>query len=199
MTLALALKLLLVPIMAWLDRQRGTPRAHERITKLAALVGLGLGVVLLLPPAALWVDVLTVAGVALGYSFGFGQPIGAIVNPPGNEAYEWYQVGPLKRHPMLALFVRGALVGASVLGLYLVVMAARCTFGLPVAAFAALAPDVFARANTLAAAFALAFMCAPWFAVKLGRAGNAAWALQEYLRGGLAGAMLFAYLLGRAA
>lgn len=196
--MTLAVKLLIVPLMAWLDRQRGTPRSHERITKLVALVGLGLGAVLLLPPAALWIDVLTVAGVALGYSFGFGQPIGAIVNPPGNEDYEWYQVGPLKRHPLLALFVRGALVGVSVLALYLVVMAARCTFGLPVAAFAALAPGVVDRTATLAAVFAFSFMCAPWLAVKLGRTGNAAWALQEYLRGGLAAWLLWMVALGRA-
>ena len=199
MTLALALKLLLVPLMAWLDRQRGTPRQSERIAKLPALVALGIGAALLLPPAGPWLELLTIAAVAIGYSFGFGQPIGAIVSPPGNDDYEWYQVGALRRHPMLALLVRGSLIGATFIVLYAAVLGVRLV-ALPgsAAGWLAAAPAAAQRAADLAIVYAGAFAAAPWLAVNLGRRGNEAWALQEYLRGGLAAAMLLSMSLGRA-
>lgn len=113
--------------MAWLDRQRGTPKIAEKIPKLAALAGMGYLCALLVGHGFDWRAPLYMLAVWAGHGIGFGQPIGfalsgvnqaELSNPPKGAEYEPWQFGPLKHNPWLALFVRGLFVGIATLVAY---------------------------------------------------------------------------------
>ena len=60
------------------------------------------------------------ATFAIGISFGWGRPIGEILDPSRPHRpndWEWYQFGVFKK-PWPALFLRGALVGIPCLAVY---------------------------------------------------------------------------------
>jgi len=163
-----ALTLLLIPFMAWLDRQRGDPRG---IPKIIALIGLGACVSILTKHYIDWRAPIIVAAVAISYNvFGWGQAIGYAITGRNSGKYAPWQIGTtLKFNPWLALAVRGALIGICSLAALDVVAAIKITL-----------------------AFAVAFPLAPYLAVHLFRkAGDDAWALMEYIRGFMAGLILW--------
>lgn len=167
----------LVLAMAFFDRQRGTPKSAELMPKALALLGLGLVVVTIILPPAPWQALALLAGTWAAYSIGFGAPLGWAItgyNPFPGAWREVWQVGGLRYRPWLSLFVRGLF--HAVPGLLI---------GDPRAAL------------VLAAAFGIAFPLAPWLATRVfKRAGDEAWALNEYLRGGIAAAILCGAYLG---
>ena len=165
---------LLIPAMAWLDRQRGTSKETEIIAKVPALLGMGYLCAAFTGHVADWQAVVITLAVAVAHSFSFGEPLGhALTGIKGATAddgttYESWQVGIPKDNPWLALTVRGLMVGAMTL----------------------LALDWVASLK-IAAAFGLAFPLAPAIVRYGTKLGGAGWALQEWIRGGLIGLILF--------
>jgi len=156
-----------IPLMAWLDRQRG---CHEcPMPKILALFLLALCVAALTGHFDLnWQAGLLVAGTMTAWSVGWGQPIGWALTGKPVKIYELWQVGYLRKNPWAALFARGlmmALPGITIFDLYTTL--------------------------ELAVAFAIAFPLAPWLSVAMSRNGEGSWAQQEYLRGGIAGVLLW--------
>lgn len=176
---------MLIPAMAWLDRQRGSSDENETITKAVALAGLGVSVAVLL--GAYNVSAITVIAVVwTAYVIGWGEPLGRIVSGGITDyKYETWQVGPMKDHPYLSMTVRGMLI----LPIALVANAAVALSAMLYAPLDALAIPAVDIAK-LSIAFAVAFPLAPFIAVSLGRRGDHAWALQEYIRSGLIATML---------
>lgn len=166
--------LLLIPAMAWLDRQRGSDFTTEIIPKNVALIGLGVCVSILTGHYWDWRAPVLVASVAIGYNvLGWGNPVGRACGVRDDGKYEDWQVGVLRRNVWLALAVRGAFIGL-------------CSL---------VALD-FTAALKIAIAFAIAFPLAPLVATKIFKQrGNAAWALQEYVRGAIAGVLLVTFTL----
>lgn len=183
---------LLIPAMAWLDRQRGSSKENEIIPKYAALTGIGVSVAILL--GAFNASAITVIAVVwTAYVIGWGEPLGRIVSDGVTDGkYETWQIGPLKEHPYLAMTVRGLLilpiallanalvVLADFLFSHLVSLAAMlysplAALYVPLDALTISAVDI----AKLSIAFAIAFPIAPFIAVSLGRRGDPAWALQE--------------------
>lgn len=163
------LLLLLIPAMAWLDRQRGMAKDVERITKIVALVGLGFAASVLVGHYWDWRALVLTAAVACGYAIGWGHPLGTVLGGKKNSSYEWWEVGILRDDPWLALAIRGSFI--SILSL--------------------LAFDGIASIK-LFIAFTVAFPLAPYLATRVFRKGRIeGWALQEYIRGGLAALILW--------
>jgi hypothetical protein len=116
--MAYYMMILLIPIMAWLDYQRGLPKDIETITKPVALVGIGFLTATL---TGHWFDYYTIAitlGISVIHGIGFGEPIGHALSGIGGQkaddgsTYESWQVGALlKENPWAALFVRGSMLG----------------------------------------------------------------------------------------
>jgi len=192
MTLILALKLLLVPAISWLDRQRGTSRDAEIISKFVALVLLGGTAAALLGHSVDRLTVLIVMAVAFAYNMpGFGQPIGAILSPPGNENYETWQTSPaLRTNPTLALAFYGLFFPAALLILWVTVLIATWLMHAHSSAWLALWPEILATGIKLALTYGIAFAAAPHLAVKLGPRDGSTWSTQEYLRGAIAATLL---------
>lgn len=185
MTIVNALQILLIPIMAWLDKQRGHSKENETITKAAALVGLGLSIAILL--GAYNASVITIIAVTwTAYGYGFGEPLGRIVSGGAtNGLYETWQIGPLRERPYLAMTVRGLLILPTALVANWIVAIVTILYA-PLGTLMISAVDV----AKLTIAFGIAFPLAPLIAVRLGKRGDPAWALQEYLRGALIAAIL---------
>lgn len=171
--------------MSWLDRQRGTPKAAEKIPKLLALLGMGYLCALYTGHVFDWQAIVITFSVAFAHNFGFGEPVGHALTGRGGATaddgttYESWQIGrTLKENPWVALTARGVLVGL---------------WTLP-------ALDPMASLK-IAAAFGAAFPLAPYLvryrlkmpAATIGEAG-AAWAQQEKLRGLLIELLLIATL-----
>jgi hypothetical protein len=179
------LLLLLIPAMSWLDRQRGSSKETETITKGMALAGLGLSIAILLGVYD-WSAITIVAVTWTAYAYGFGEPLGRIVSGGRTDRKtERWQVGALQDHPYLAMTVRGLLVLPTALAANGMVLL-EALLHAPLGAMAMSWADI----AKLTVAFGVAFPLAPFIAIKLGRRGDAAWALQEYIRGGLIGALL---------
>lgn len=106
----------------------------------------------------------------IGMSWGWGSPLGAALNNHHmnpTEA-EWWQVGPLKTSPWLALAFRGAMWGA------------------PVALVGLLAPSLI----WFIPAYAIAFPLSAFIASRLPI--NDAWAASELIRGWAAASIVLA-------
>lgn len=173
------LLLLLVPVMSWLDRQRGMPKAVETIPKLPALLGIGYLCAAMTGHFADWQAVVITAVIAVAHNFSFGQPLGmALTGKTGaaddGTVYEAWQVGILRTNCWLALALRGAVLGVAGLAAY-----------------------DFAAALKIAAAWAVAFPAAPAIVryvlkmpVNTANASGKAWAANEWIRGALAGLFL---------
>jgi hypothetical protein len=168
------LLLFLIPLMSWLDRQRGTPKETEIISKVPALLGMGYLCAVFTGHILDWQAIVIMLAVAVAHNFSFGEPLGhALTGIQGATAddgstYETWQVGILKDNPWIALTVRGMMVGAMTL----------------------LALDWVASLK-IAIAFGAAFPLASAI-VRYGfRQGGEGWALQEWIRGGLIGLILF--------
>lgn len=181
-------------IMACLDRYRGGSGQDKIIPKPVALLGLGSCVILLLGVHD-FSAVTVLAAVWAGYVTGWGQPLGRILDAKrANRNFEWWQFGPLKKNPYLAMTVRGLLILPAALAANAMLFAISGL--LMLAAPSEVAQSVEALFISAAAiakltiVFGIAFPLAPFIAVKLGKRGDAAWALQEYIRGGLIGALL---------
>lgn len=163
--------LFLIPIMSWLDRQRG---CHEcPMPKIAALALLGLCVAALtghLWPTGPtnWQSPILIAGTMTAWSVGWGQPIGWALTGQGARPFELWQVGILRKNPWVALVARGLMMALP--GILILDM--RTTL-------------------ELAAAFGISFPLAPMLAVAVSKTGQGSWATQEYLRGGIAGVILW--------
>lgn len=177
----------IILIMAWLDKQRGHSKENETITKAVAFLGLGIAIAILL--GAYNASALTVIAVAwTAYAYGFGEPLGRIVSGGvTNSLYETWQIGPLKDLPYLAMTVRGLLILPTALAANAVVALAALLYA-PLDALTISVVDV----AKLTVAFTIAFPLAPFIAVSLGRRGDPAWSLQEYIRSGLIAATLLA-------
>lgn len=106
---------LLVPLMRWLDKERGHAKENETISKIVALIGLGLcSSVLLVDWSLPWQTLLAqtaiiTAAVSMAYNMpGFGEPIGHAITGRTDKIYESWQYGPLRKNPWLALSFYGA-------------------------------------------------------------------------------------------
>jgi hypothetical protein len=167
------LNLLCIPLMSWLDRQRGMPKDIETIPKGAALVGMGYLCAYLTGHALDVQAIIITLTVAFSHNFGFGEPIGHALTGTGGATaddgttYETWQVGVLKTNPWMALTVRGLMVGLWTL----------------------LAMDWLASLK-IALAFGLAFPLASAFVRYALKSPPNAWAIQEWIRGGLIGTFL---------
>lgn len=155
---------LLVLVLAVLDRLRGSP--DRRVGKAVVLAGIG-AVCASLAGYQMDETGLTAAlMIGVMHSIGYGQPLGWVLVGLPHPDREFWQVGILARDPWAALAVRGA---------------ATC---LPLLVLGQ--PD---KALHVALAFALGFVLAPIIAMRF-RIGDGAWALGEYLRGGIVGTVL---------
>lgn len=179
------LLLLLIPAMAWLDRQRGTSKdlisglypglpGHrsqgELIPKWLALAGLGLCVAFLTGHYWDWQAIVIALAVAIGYSTGWGHPLGTVLGGLPNKRYEWWQRGILRDRPWLAIAVRGTFIGVLSLAAFDIIASIKIFF-----------------------AFTVAFPLAPFLVTKaFKKSGDEAWAEQEYWRGGIAALILWA-------
>ena len=157
----------LVLALAIFDRQRGNP--ERGYPKALALIAIGLAAALLMQLGSTTGIIFVEIAVAIGYSFGWGQPLGAALRGTPSDDYEWWQFcQPLRRYPYLALAVRGAIVGALV----------------------AIGGD-FHTALVIGTACAIAFPIAPAITVYgLRQVYDRGWATQEYIRGGLLGLLI---------
>lgn len=183
----LLVKLMIIPLHSWLDRQRGTSRDTEKITKAMALAAICLCQLILLGVHD-WSAVTVGIVVWTGYVIGWGQPLGHMIAGRPHSDYEKWQFLPvLRAKPVVALAFRGALVLPLAVCLNAVLWAVNFVY--PVAA---LMIDAVVIAK-LTIAYAIAFPAAPWLVMKYRKArGDQAWAEQEYVRGFMIAAMLFA-------
>ena len=135
-----------------------------------------------------WSAVTVCIVVWTGYVIGWGQPLGHMIAGRPHSDYERWQFLPvLRAKPVVALAFRGALVLP--LAVFLNAVLWGINFAYPVAA---LMIDAVVIAK-LTVAYAIAFPLAPWLVLKYRKArGNQAWAEQEYVRGFMIAAMLFA-------
>lgn len=158
-------KLLLAYSCGLIDRYRGNSiNVFYSKTVEAVIYGLLVGSIfltdlrLVLPFAVLW---------ALGASFGWGEPLGALLT--GREMnpakYEWWQFWILKKSPMFACIFRGVMWGACVLPI--------AYFDMKASAFVFVMGMIFPLAVRLASKFIIV--------------NESNWARQEYYRGWLAG------------
>lgn len=166
----------LILMLAVADRIRGDrfqPWIMEFNHRLAAYIVLGWTFAAL--TGHVW-DILTLpiaAMLVLGASSGLSEPIGAYLsNREMNEKdYEWWQVGWLKKSPVLAMTFRGGMWGLPVftLGYF----DSALLWALP--------------------AYLIAFPLAAILAKQIpGKTAGEQWEYMEFLRGGLAGS-LFVY------
>jgi len=172
--------LLLVPVLSWLDRQRGMPKDVETIPKLPALLGIGYVCSVLTGHWMDWQALVITLSVAVIHNFSFGNPLGTALTgvvsvAPDGTLHEKWQVGNLlKSNPWVALSLRGAMLGMAGL----------------------LAMDYMAAVK-IALAWAIAFPLSPFLVryvlrmpVKtIGQSGRA-WATNEWTRGALAGLLM---------
>ena len=183
----LILKLILVPLHSWLDRQRGTPRDTEIITKAMALAAMVFCQLILLGVHD-WSVVTVGIVVWTGYVIGWGEPVGHIITGRHAGDYEWWQFLPVLRdNPIAALAFRGALVLPLAVALNIFLWAINFVY--PVVALMIGAAVIV----KLTVAYAIAFPLAPWLVLKYRKArGDQAWVEQEYVRGFMIAAMLLA-------
>lgn len=167
------LLLLLIPVMSWLDHQRGTPKGLEIIPKILALILMGYACAVLTGHWLDWQAAVITAGFAVLHNFSLGQPLGEALTGKIGQAddgssYETWQVGPLK-NCWLALSARGAVLG--------------------LAGFIAL--DLTAGLQ-IAVAWAVAFPLSAALVryVRSLRFKGGGWGLSEYLRGFIASLIL---------
>ena len=120
-----------------------------------------------------WLTMAIILGWVLGERPGWGAPIGQYHGTPDpDRKSEWWQIGPLRSHPFIALVVRGAM------------------WGLPVLAFTALLSIPVWQPML---AMAVAFPAAEWLVQRIPdppwpKSWTGAW--NEFYRGGLFGAIL---------
>jgi len=178
---------ILIPCMAYMDRNRGT--TVTVIPKIVANIILGLCAGILVEPSTMVESLAVAAAVALSYNvYGWGQPIGAIVGTTiPNPKFQGWQFGILKTNPVLALVFLGFLFGLTTFMFILIVAAVGHAI----------------RAGAIVGtAYAIAFPLAPYtarhvFGIQCTTANpQGGWALGEVLRGGMAGFFLFT--IGRA-
>ena len=153
--------------LSMFDRQRGNPT--RGYPKALALMTIGMVAALLMQLGSTTGAIFVAMAVAIGYSIGWGQPLGAALRGTPSDDYEWWQFcQPLRSYPYLALAVRGAIVGVLV----------------------ALGGD-FSAALVIGVACAIAFPLAPAITVYgLRQVYDRGWATQEYIRGGLFGLLI---------
>ena len=156
-----------VVLMSVFDRARGNP--NRGFPKAMALAVLGLAAASLLHIVNPVDYVFIALAIAVGYSVGWGHPLGTALKGRPNTAYEWWQVTqPLRQYPYLALSARGAMIGLLV----------------------ALSGN-FHSALIVGVACAVAFPSAPAITVYgLRQVHDRGWATQEYIRGGLVGVLM---------
>ena len=165
--------LLLIPVMAWLDRQRGSSKEAEKIPKFLAMIGLGICVSVLTGHWLDWQMLVLIAGTWAAYSPGWGEPLGHAITGKTNRLWEKWQFGIIKKNPWLALIVRGLF------------------FTIP--GLAILEPMTAVK---LGVAFGLAFPLGPLIATRIfKKRGDDAWALNEYIRGAFAGSVLWIFMV----
>lgn len=168
--------LLLVPVFAWLDRQRGTPSPDEVVPKIVALAGIGLVVAFLAGVDFTWQLPVFALIVAVGSGIlGIGHPLGwALTGKPKGEIEGW-QKGPLAENPWLALAAYGTLIGLLTLA----------------------ALDWRASGKVMLA-LTIAYPLAPLIVRGLDSVGlvppKQAWGFSEYIRGGLIALTLWVLL-----
>lgn len=150
-----------------LDRLRGHA-THLFGLRLADKVAYGLALSLIMSQDPVVVVFTTLAMIA-GMSPGWGEPMGAILDKREMKDFEWWQFGPLKQNPWLALMFRGFL------------------WGLPVVPVAVYFQDISLLA------YILAFTVAMPLAMLAARLpfGRDKWGSVEFARGWVAGAILF--------
>ena len=96
--------------LSLLDRVRGSGWCAH--CHLYGMLGMGLVTAALLGAHG-WIATYVVAAVMLGAAPGWGNPLGAALDGrPMGAAYEWWQVGILRRSTLAALLFRGAMWGA---------------------------------------------------------------------------------------
>jgi hypothetical protein len=178
--------LLLIPLMSWLDRQRGTPKDHEVIPKLPALLGIGYLCAVFTGHVFDWQAAAITVVVAFVHNFSFGEPLGHALTGRGGvmaadgTVYESWQIGSLlKENPWVALALRGAMLG-----------------------LAGVAALDWPAGVMIAVAWAIAFPAAPAIVrlllkmpTRTREQSGRAWAMNEWIRGALAGALLFGMAL----
>ena len=114
-----------------------------------------------------WLFLAVMAAFRLGESFGWGCPLGAALfgNKMDPAEYEWWQRGPLRKDPWLALVARGAM------------------WGLPVALLGY---------HYMLGIMTIAMVAAPAIVrqIHVRRPFKNAWGAQEFVRGWIIGALL---------
>ena len=167
---------LLVALSGLVDRVRGSGVVHFGIGKATDQILYGwLYAALLGFPMTIYTPAI-IAAFVLGCSFGWANPTGGALrkdwesmNPEnfhgarGNQ-YEWWQVGPLRVNPYMALTVRGILWGLPV--------SAALWFAAPELVFV----PVIAYGVSMPLAVALAAHTPHWY-------GENTWEAQEFYRG----------------
>lgn len=165
------LLLLLIPVLSWLDRQRGAPKEEEKIGKFPALMLMGYSTAILTGHWFDWQAVVITCSFAFLHNTSFGQPVGESLTgkvKPADDGstHEEWQVGVLK-NCWLALAARGAFLGVAGW------LALDLTAGLQIAL-----------------AWAIAFPLSAAVIRYIVRDRRSAWARMEYLRGGLAAGLM---------
>lgn len=161
---------LLAILLGPLDAARGGQWRNFDAQLATAIYGIAVAIMLTGDP--LGIAILTLAFM-VGESTGWGCPLGwALSGQDDGCRREWWQVGPLRSRPWLALAVRGVLWGAPV-------ALAGWLLGIPVALWM---PAILAAA--MVAAPALVRASVGW------RDAKHLWGAQEWVRGWLVGAML---------
>ena len=97
-----------------LDRLRGSKNHGFVKTVDASIMGTILAVLLNLD-MVWWLPFFSL--FALGMSYGYGDPWGDVLHNKQREGNEWWQVGGLKYDATVSLFVRGTMLGLTVLPL----------------------------------------------------------------------------------
>lgn len=171
---------LLIPVLSWLDRQRGTPKETETIPKIVALLGIGYVCSVFVGHWLDWQALVITISIAFIHNFSFGEPLGHALTGRGGvpaadgTVYEKWQIGILKDNPWLALAVRGAMLGISGLVALDLVAAAKLAIA-------------WAIAFPLAPAIVRYVLKMPTYTIK--QSGKA-WAVNEWARGATAGLLL---------
>ena len=106
--------LFLVPVLSWLDRQRGTPKDREILPKIAtlALYGFAVLTILFIKDEQILASLVAAVLLPLNLTFGYGYPWGwAITGKAKGQPESWQFSDLLRSHPFLSLAIRGAWVG----------------------------------------------------------------------------------------
>lgn len=171
--------IVMIFVMSWLDRQRGTPKNEEKIPKLLALLGMGYLSAVYTGHVLDWQAVMIMLSVAITNNIGFGHPVGLALtgrsdlDPDGGKYEAWQITRLLRENPWVALSLRGVFVGVGAL----------------------VAMDWIASLK-IAIAFGIGYPLAAYIVRYKLKMGEEGWAKMEELRGGLIGAVFCIMAVG---